>query len=296
MKTAKTIASECFAGLYPQNTMSGFKHCVDTNVTGIEFDVHLSADGHVVVQHDYFLNKRTTRDRTGNWLEKSGEPLCKRRLSNLKTYDVGRYLADSAEANSHPDYQPIDGERIPTLEEFLAYHKEQSSTAELWIELKTSPFQRSVSSAPKALTDAALQAIDKFDCAEQCVLLAFEWDLLIAAQSVNSQIQTNFLTINPVLTRQLNHRRGAIDTDLLYGSAQNVDEDQLWLAIADANGHWWGPYVHDVNAADVSAAQDVGVKVNLWGVDSSQLAIQNALELGADAITLGRPDMVAPNI
>lgn len=64
MKT-KLIASECATGLYPMNTLSGFNYCLDSGVDGIEFDVHLSRDGHVVVQHDYLLNRRITRNAGG---------------------------------------------------------------------------------------------------------------------------------------------------------------------------------------------------------------------------------------
>ena len=131
----KVIASECYAGLFPQNSFSGFKYCVDEqaangHVDGIEFDVHLSADGHVVVQHDYFLNKRITRNAEGNRIAGSGPPICKRSLADLKHYDIGRYKDDCYEAQEYPQYQAIDGEQIPTLDEFLKYYTQIPGTAD----------------------------------------------------------------------------------------------------------------------------------------------------------------------
>ena len=50
------VTSECAAGAVPQNTLPRFQHCPNIGVDGIEFDVHLSRDGHVAIQHDYLLN------------------------------------------------------------------------------------------------------------------------------------------------------------------------------------------------------------------------------------------------
>ena len=302
------IASECFAGLFPQNSLSGFKYCVDhgahtimqdahkptrwSGVDGVEFDVHLSVDGHVVVQHDYFLNKRITRDARGQRLQSSGAPLCQRTLNDLKGYDIGRYQIDTHEALEYPDYQPIDGELIPTLDEFLLYHTQQNSACELWIELKTSPFQRESSSDPNALVDAVLACIERFGVAQHCVLLAFEWDVLVRARRLNSAIRTNFLTVNSALMRSLNRRNGEVDCNLLFGSAAPVDEARCWESVKTSRGDWWGPYVQDATKTAVASAQNSGVKVNLWGVDSSIEGLEFALSLGADAVTLGRPDFV----
>ncbi len=74
MKT-KVVASECCAGLFPQNTLSGFLFCLDNAIDAIEFDVHLSLDGQVVVHHDYLLNPAITKDASGNWLTKPGPPI-----------------------------------------------------------------------------------------------------------------------------------------------------------------------------------------------------------------------------
>ena len=109
------VASECCAGLFPQNTMSGFKYCLESKVDGIEFDVHLSSDGNVVVQHDYLLNKMITRDSEGNWLAQSGPPVRDLTVAELKKFDVGRYAPGSLEEKTYPDYQPLDNEPIPTL-------------------------------------------------------------------------------------------------------------------------------------------------------------------------------------
>ena len=64
------------------------------------------------------------------------------------------------------------------------------------------------------------------------------------------------------------------------------------MAIKAAGGDGWGPYVNDVTKEDVMSAQDLGLEVNLWGVESSEEGMEQALSLEADSITLARPDLL----
>lgn len=283
----KVVASECCAGLHPQNTLRGFQFCLDSGVEGIEFDVHLSRDGEVVVQHDYRLNKRITRDSSGLWLEQKGAALCDVSLAELDQFDVGRYLPGSYEAETYPNYQPADGERIPTLKQLLHAHKASASEAELWIELKTSPFDRDISAEPTDLLAAVLQLVKAFDVVDQTILLAFEWQLLVDAIRFCPGIGTDFLTINPAFIRHQYRSRDSINPEDLYQPfAPSNFEDCVPAAIVAASGHWWGPYAADVTVEDIQEAQEFGLKVNVWGVDSSDAAIEEALQLQTDAITI----------
>lgn len=78
-------------GLEPENTMRAFRRAVELGVDEIELDVHLSADGELVVIHD------TTLDRT---TDGSG-PVGERTVAELSRLDAG------------------DGERIPMLRDVL---------------------------------------------------------------------------------------------------------------------------------------------------------------------------------
>lgn len=284
----KVIASECCAGLHPQNTMRGFQFCLDAGVDGIEFDVHLSADGHVVVQHDYHLNRHITRDGSGRWLATKGPAVCDLTLTELKTYDVGRYAPGSREAKLYPDYTPVDGERIPTLDALLRTHWNAASEAALWIELKTTPFDRAISSAPQDLLDAVLALVEKYDLVSKTVLLAFEWQVLMDARAACPGIGLDFLTIDPAFVKNLYKDKRDVEPGDIYRPLDPaVHGGNLPRTIgAAAEGAWWGPYIADVTADDIARAHDCGVKVNVWGVDSKDAAIDEALKLNADALTL----------
>src|ERR687891_2649143 len=47
------------AALRPENTIAAFDHGLECGADGLEFDVHLSRDGIVVIHHDETLDRMT---------------------------------------------------------------------------------------------------------------------------------------------------------------------------------------------------------------------------------------------
>jgi len=76
---------------FPENTLAAFRRAVELGVEGMELDVHLSADGHLIVMHD------ETVDRTTN----GTGALAAMTLAEIKELDAG------------------NGEKVPTLGEVL---------------------------------------------------------------------------------------------------------------------------------------------------------------------------------
>ena len=286
------VASECAAGLHPQNSLSGFRYCVDNAVDGIEFDVHLSADGEVVVQHDYRLNPDITRDARGQWLQRPTAKLIDLTLPEIRAYNIGRYRAGSYPAQTYPHYTPQDHEPIPTLEDFTDVFKANAQPdAQLWLELKTSPLNRAISSDPDKLLDAVLSRLSAASLIERTVLLAFEWDLLGAAKQLVPSISTDFLSLSTARMQSLYPKLPRESFQQLFGRFAPDEPGGIAAAVAAARGEWWGPLIHDVCAEEVRAAQELGVRVNVWGVGSTQEELDQVLALGADAITVARPDL-----
>jgi glycerophosphoryl diester phosphodiesterase len=87
------------AGTAPENTMASFRQAIDAGVDMIEFDVRLTADGHLVVHHDRKLGR--TSDGRGEIASLS--------LSAVQSFDAGSWFS--------PRFR---GERIPSLEEVFA--------------------------------------------------------------------------------------------------------------------------------------------------------------------------------
>lgn len=80
----------------PANTLAAFRTAVDLGADGIEFDVHLSKDGKIVVIHDFAVD--TTTDGHGLVRDKT--------LAELQELDAGRWFAPA-----------FAGQRIPTLQQ-----------------------------------------------------------------------------------------------------------------------------------------------------------------------------------
>lgn len=110
------IAHRGASDRYPENTLLAFERALELQADAVECDVHLSADGEVVVIHD------PTVDRT---TDGHGE-VAAMTLEELRRLDAG--------VRKHPRFA---GQRIPTLSEVLEMVR---GRAQIFIELKgTSP-------------------------------------------------------------------------------------------------------------------------------------------------------------
>ncbi|WP_297788593.1 glycerophosphodiester phosphodiesterase [uncultured Anaerococcus sp.] len=95
------IAHRGFKGSYPENTMLAFRKAVEVGADGVEFDVHLTKDGHLVIIHDENLIRTCGVDVLVKDLS----------LAELKKYDA---------AFAYEAYH----EEIPSLREYFAYAKD----------------------------------------------------------------------------------------------------------------------------------------------------------------------------
>ena len=46
-------------GMFPENTLLGFRKAIELGVDGLEIDVHMTKDGEIVVIHDETLDRTT---------------------------------------------------------------------------------------------------------------------------------------------------------------------------------------------------------------------------------------------
>lgn len=97
----------------PENTMPAFYKAVEMGADGIELDVQVTKDGHLVICHDETIDR--TSDGCGY--------IAQYTLAELKKFSFSK---------THPEYGFVE---IPTLEEFLRFMKTKDFL--LNIELKT---------------------------------------------------------------------------------------------------------------------------------------------------------------
>ena len=128
---------------YPENTMAAFRAAAELGVDQIETDVRVTRDGELVLIHD------ATVDRTTN----GKGAVCDKLLCELKTLDAG------------------NGERIPTLREFMEYIKDLP-TMTLDIELKEYPTAGHEEVAYD-VCDRVLAMVDEYGFTDRIVINTF---------------------------------------------------------------------------------------------------------------------------
>lgn len=84
------------SAIAPENTLAAYGAAVAAGATAVEMDLHLTADGHVVLMHDSTVDRTT--DGSGRIAQMS--------LAQIRELDAGRWFDDR-----------FAGERVPTLEE-----------------------------------------------------------------------------------------------------------------------------------------------------------------------------------
>lgn len=96
------IAHRGASAYTPENTFAAFDKALALGVDNVEFDVHFSADGHIVVIHDETLDRTTSG--TG--------PVVNQTMDRLRSLDAGGWFSDE-----------FKGEPIPTLAHLLERYK-----------------------------------------------------------------------------------------------------------------------------------------------------------------------------
>jgi glycerophosphoryl diester phosphodiesterase len=100
------LAHRGASALAPENTMEAFRIAVEAGAGGLELDVHLTSDGHVVVIHDATVERTT--NGTGSVAEMT--------IDELQGLDAGHNFGPDA-GRTRP--YAGRGVRVPTLAEVL---------------------------------------------------------------------------------------------------------------------------------------------------------------------------------
>jgi len=290
-KKPLTIGHRGAAGLAPENTLAAFKKACELGVDAVELDVLLTADGTIVVHHDYSLNPDTTRKANGDWLSRSGPAIKDLSLGRLKKFDVGRLKPNTRYSRRYPEQQPADGERIPSLGEVISLLEATcGAESQLWIEIKTDPEKPQLTPAPELVADAVVQLLRKQNFAGRARILSFDWRALAHVQKIDSGIPAVYLshvggrfnTIKPGQPGASPWMAG-LDIDDFRGSIPR--------AVKAAGGKYWAPHYQYITDALLEETHQLGIKVYVWTVDSRNEMVR-LIEMGVDGIITNRPDIL----
>lgn len=149
----------------PQNTIEAFKKATELNVDGVETDIRITSDGHMVLCHNSKINK--TSDGKGKISDMS--------LNELMNFDFGSWFGERFRAT-----------KIPTLEEFLSLMKD-SDLPLLDIELKP------LSSDDLPFVEQFLEMVKTYGLSHKLFVTSFDTGILRKVKMVDPSIRTGYL-------------------------------------------------------------------------------------------------------
>jgi glycerophosphoryl diester phosphodiesterase len=209
----------------PQNSIASLNHAIELGCFGAEFDVHLTKDNILVINHD--------RDFYGIDIETS-------------TYK-------DLLAIKHPN-----GERIPTLEEYLKEGKKQNKTR-LVLELKTSAIGKE---RTLKATEMCVKMVKKLKMQDLVDYIFFDYDAGKLAHKLDPKADVAYLN-GDIAPEQ-------VKKDGYTGIDYNLN-------------------VYKKNPTWIKDAHEIGLTVNVWTVNTEDDML-NFINQNVEFITTDEPE------
>ncbi len=144
----------------PENSIASLKHAIELKCTGSEFDVRMTADDSLIINHDPDYNKLS--------IEKTNyADLIPFRLSN--------------------------GEKLPTLSEYIMAGIENNLSTRLVCEIKPSEISKE---RGKLIAAKVVRLIHELKAEQRVEYISFDYDILKKIIEINPNVITQYLEGN----------------------------------------------------------------------------------------------------
>ncbi len=167
----KVIAHRGASHLAPENTLAAFRLAASMGVDGIEFDTLLTADGQLVVHHDYITDLHTSVEEVIPYLT----------LDELRTLDFGSWKSPA-----------FAGEKIPTFAEAL---EACSMVDTIQVEFK-SPLKANATTDQDAFAERILDEVERSGLADKIIVTSFNHGILSRVKRLSPDQPVGVLTLN----------------------------------------------------------------------------------------------------
>ncbi|MBR6346974.1 MAG: calcineurin-like phosphoesterase C-terminal domain-containing protein [Bacteroidales bacterium] len=256
------------AGLMPENTISSMKKAMDLRVNTLEFDLHVSGDGQVVVSHDSYFHPRYSTRPDGSLVKKDDpkEYLYKMPYDSIAKYDVGLKFVDRWPTQQKlSEHKPLASDLIDFAER---YAKEKGlSPMRYNIEIKSLEGKGEGENWPEyhEFVDKCLPVLLSKNLGDRLVVQSFDRRALEYIHSKYPQVRLSLLT--------------------------DDDEKEIAEILSKMSflPDWWSPHFSVVTKENVAYCHALGLKVVPWTVDEEEDILRIA-GCSVDAIISNYPD------
>ncbi|HYZ83149.1 MAG TPA: glycerophosphodiester phosphodiesterase [Bryobacteraceae bacterium] len=233
----------------PENTMPAFEYAIREGVDVLELDLAVTKDDVLVVSHDPHVNPVICSGPN------PGVAIRTLTLAELRQYDCG-----SKKNPEFPNQKPVQGTRIPTLDEVFALAPKGSF--EFNVETKISPAQPELTPTPERFAELLLAAIRKYRLEKRVVVQSFDFRTLHAMAQLAPEIRL---------------------------SALFFDKSKSFVEFAkEAGSKIVSPHYSVVTKAEVDAAHKAGLTIVPWTANTPDVW-QKLVDAGVDEIISDDP-------
>lgn len=225
VKNPLIIGHRGAAGEAPENTLASFRLALEQGADALELDVHMSADGDIIVCHDATVNRTT--DGQG--------AIDRMSTAELRQLDAGRWF-----------HERFAGERLPLLEEVFQLVPDNMM---INVEIKCPYSTR--------LEERLLGLLREYGRMETVVLSSFSHRILGRLQAAEPELRVGLLYSADVAFphRKLAELSG-MNVYSLHPSYRLIGPED----VADSTAHGLQVYVYTVNdERSQLAAREAGV-------------------------------------
>ncbi len=212
----------------PENSITSLKEAIRLNCTGSEFDVRMTADDSLIINHDPHYNKLSIEQTTYAGLSQFKLP---------------------------------NGEKLPTLREYILAGKENNTATRLVCEIKPSEISKE---RGKSIAEKVVKLFKQLGAENIVAYISFDYDILKKIIALNPKATTQYL--NGEKSPEQLKTDGITGADYHYSVFKNKPE---WIA----------------------SAKKLGIALNAWTVnDASEMDWLIANEF--DFITTNEPELL----
>lgn len=259
------------AGLMPENTIPAMQHALDLGVNTLEFDLHLSQDGQVVVSHDSYFHPRYSTRPDGTLVQEEDpkEYLYTMPYDSIARYDVGQRFVERWPGQEKIAVgKPLASDLIDFAE---GYAKKPVNYN---IEIKSWPGEGEGTLWPEyhVFCDTCVPLLLSKNLGERLIVQCFDTRALNYMHAKWPELTLSYLTED--------YDGGDIETLL-----QNLDFIP----------QWWSPESSVVTPENVAWCHAHGIGVVPWTVDDPA-EMRRLVDCGVEAIISNYPDILIETV